>query len=61
MDSFAEGDPAIERYETLVDALDRPVLSAFEAATLARLAAWTSADDIAVLARLIRHARGDDE
>ena len=60
MDSFAEGDPAIERYQTLIDALGHPpALSAFEQATIARLAAWTTADDVNILARLITQARGD--
>jgi len=53
-------DPARERYQTLIDALGRPpALSAFEQATIARLAAWTTADDIGVLARLIIQARGE--
>ena len=53
-------DPARERYDTLIDALgDPPALSAFEQATIARLAAWTTVDDIGVLARLIIQARGE--
>jgi hypothetical protein len=59
MDSFAEGDPAAERYQTLLEALGHPVISAYEAATLARLASWTDADDVGTLARLIRQARAD--
>jgi hypothetical protein len=43
VDIFAEGDPAIERSQTLIDALGHPpALSAFEQATIARLAAWVS-------------------
>jgi hypothetical protein len=59
MDSFAEGDPAAERYQALLEALGHPVISAYEAAALARLASWTDAADIGVLARLIRQARAE--
>lgn len=59
MNHLLPEDPAYERFETLVDALGRPALSGYQAATLARLASWTDADDIGTLARLIKQARAD--
>lgn len=53
-------DPAFQWYEHLVDALGTgPVHTAYERAALARIVAWASADDCAVLTRLVRKARRD--
>jgi hypothetical protein len=57
--NIVDGDPAGERFEQLVDALVRPALSGYETAALVRLVSWTDADDIGVLARLIKQARAD--
>ena len=48
------------RYERLVDALGTgPIHTAYERAALARIVAWASADDCAVLTRLVRKAQRD--
>jgi hypothetical protein len=52
-------DPAAERFEALVDALGNPAMSGYETAALVRIVSWSSADDIAALARLVRQARTD--
>jgi hypothetical protein len=53
-------DPAAARYEALVAALGNPAMSGYETAALVRIVSWSSDEDIGVLARLIRHAKGDD-
>jgi hypothetical protein len=50
-------DPAAARFEALVDALGNPALSGYESAALSRIVSWSSDDDIAALARLVRQAR----
>jgi hypothetical protein len=52
-------DPAAERFEALVAALGNPALSGYESACLARIVSWSSDDDIAALARLVRQARSE--
>jgi hypothetical protein len=53
-------DPAFQRYERLVDALGTgPAHTAYETAALVRIVSWSSEEDIAALARLIRQARSE--
>jgi hypothetical protein len=52
-------DPAAERFEALVAALGNPAMSGYETAALVRIVSWSSADDIAALARLVRQARSE--
>jgi hypothetical protein len=54
-------DPAYRRYEQLIDALGNPAISGYESAALARIVSWSSEEDIAALARLVRQARTDGE
>jgi hypothetical protein len=50
-------DPAAERFEALVDALGNAAMSGYETAALARIVSWSTDDDIAALARLVRQAQ----
>src|SRR5262245_7046566 len=51
-------DPARDRYEKLCAALDGEPFAALGQATLARLAAWTTAGDIEILTGYIEQAKG---
>jgi hypothetical protein len=52
-------DPASQRFEALIDALGNPALSGYESAALARIVSWSSDEDVAALARLVKQVRSD--
>lgn len=54
-DILHDDDPAMKRFIRLHHALGDEPLSGYESACLARLAAWSSEDDIRTLTRLIHH------
>jgi hypothetical protein len=58
MHTLLAGDPALARYDHLIDALGFEPEEAYSKAVLARLVAWSTEADVHQLAYLIRYARG---
>jgi hypothetical protein len=58
MNTLLPDDPAAERYALLCASVGGEPQVALQQAALARLSAWTTSDDIDVLAYLIRHRAG---
>ncbi len=57
MNTLIPEDPASRRFEALITALGNPAISGYESAALARIVSWSSDEDVAALARLVKQAR----